>query len=230
MSSFRKLGIFVRIPEPGRVKTRLVPPLSAEGACDLYDAFLRDLFARVDKLKKVAVTVFYSGDTPDALRAFAPKRFRLEAQKGQGLGERLHNAFGHLLDSDRSMAVVIGSDSPDLPLTFIKRAFLKLKHKDIVLGPTSDGGYYLIGLKKLLPAVLENITWGTASVLEETLERVREHSLSCSLLPLWYDVDDVHSLALLRTMLLGRRIERSDRLWRTERIMEEIFLHDTTNP
>jgi rSAM/selenodomain-associated transferase 1 len=219
----RKLGIFARIPESGSVKTRLVPPLSDEETLALYTAFLRDLFARLEKIKKVLITVFYAGgDDPSTLRQLAPDRFRFAAQEGQTLGERLKNGFGHLLREDGSLAVMIGSDSPDLPLTFVKRAFLKLKHKDVALGPASDGGYYLIGLRETHPELFSGPAWGTDAVLEQTLEIVRDKRLSCSLLPLWYDIDDAHTLALLRTMLLARQIERRDRLRHTERAMRDI--------
>jgi rSAM/selenodomain-associated transferase 1 len=223
MSYYRKLGIFVRIPESGTVKTRLVPPLADDDACALYEAFLRDLFCRLERLKKVAITVFVSGGDPSGLRDMAPERFVLVGQEGRDLGERMKNAFDSLLDAEGDMAVIIGSDSPDLPLAFIKRAFLKLKHKEIVLGPASDGGYYLIGLKRLVPRLFDGVDWGTGSVLEETLRIVHEQGMSGGLLPLWYDVDDVDSLALLRSMLLGRRIERRDRLRHTERVMNEIL-------
>jgi rSAM/selenodomain-associated transferase 1 len=194
-----------------------------ESARELYEAFVRDLFVRVEKLKKVQVTVFVGGGDPASLRALAPDRFRLVAQEGDGLGERMGNAFRHLIEGDGVTAVVIGSDSPDVPLVFVKRAFLKLKHRDVVLGPASDGGYYLIGLKQSHPELFQGPAWGTAHVLTETLEIARDHTLSCSLLPLWYDVDDIHGLGLLRAMLLGRRIERRDRLRHTERIIEQLF-------
>ncbi len=224
MSYSRKLGIFAKIPVPGNVKTRLVPPLSGEDACLLYTAFLSDLFARLEKLKKLLITVFYTGgDDPSALRTLAPDRFRFVVQEGRDLGERLGNGFEHLLRDDGSTAVMIGSDSPDIPLTFVKRAFLKLKHKDVALGPASDGGYYLIGVKKAHPELFSGPTWGTSTVFEQTLEIIRDRGLSCSLLPLWYDVDDTHTLALLRSMLLGRQIERGDRLRHTERAMREIL-------
>ena len=228
MSYSRKLGIFARIPASGHVKTRLVPPLSEDDARLLYTAFVSDLFVRLEKLKKVDVTVFYTGgNDPAPLRAVAPDRFRFVAQEGSSLGERLEHSFARLLRDDDSLAAVIGSDSPDIPLTFVKRAFLKLKHKDVVLGPTSDGGYYLIGLKGRRPELFSGPVWSTGAVLEQTLEIVRDRRLSCSLLPLWYDVDDAHTLALLRGMLLGRQIERGDRLRHTERVMREIASRDS---
>jgi hypothetical protein len=219
---YKKLGIFVRTPVPGEVKTRLAPPLTPLEACELYRAFLADLFVRLAKLKKVASTVFYTGSDEGALEGLLPARALLVRQDGDSLGERLVNAFRDLIDTDGTPACVIGSDSPDLPLAYIKRAFVKLKHKDVVLGPTLDGGYYLVGLKKSVPEIFQDITWGGPDVLSDTLRRVDRLGLSCGVLPPWYDVDDTESLSLLETMLLARKIERGDRLHRVERVIEAI--------
>ena len=224
MAYVKKLGIFVKTPVPGQVKTRLVPPLSEDQACDLYRAFLQDLFGRIAKVKKVAGTIFYSGDDPDTIREMAPPRYDVVAQEGESLGERLRNAFGVLLGGEDAVAVIIGSDSPDIPLSFLKRAFLKLKHKDIVIGPASDGGYYLIGLKNIVEPLFNGVTWSKDTVLRETLEKVHTENLACSLLPLWYDVDDVKSLALLQSMLLAKKIEKRDRLPFTERLLSKLKL------
>ncbi|MFQ5511719.1 MAG: TIGR04282 family arsenosugar biosynthesis glycosyltransferase [Candidatus Krumholzibacteriia bacterium] len=219
MAYSRKLGIFVKVPRPGKVKTRLVPPLSPEEACELYGAFLEDLFVRLARLKKIDATVFYAGDDEGALRRLVPEGFDLRRQHGAHLGERLCNAFGHLLGGESGTALIIGSDSPDVPLVFLKRAWLKLKRKDVVLGPSSDGGYYLIGLRKTIDPLFEGVTWGSDVVLEQTLDRIHRNELAFSLLPIWYDVDSPHSLALLQSMLFARRIERRDRLQHTERVL-----------
>ena len=224
MAYHRKLAVFARIPEPGRVKTRLVPPLTEHGACELYTAFVADLFRRLGRLKKVDTTVFYAGGAdPSALARLAPARFAFAAQQGETLGDRLTSAFAQLLGRPGSIAVAIGSDSPDVPLSYIKQAFLKLKHRDVVLGPASDGGYYLVGLNRELPELFAGPEWSTEGVLERTLETIETRSLRGSLLPLWYDVDDAASLALLRVMIAGRRIDRRDRLRDTERVLDALF-------
>lgn len=222
MAYFRKLGVFVKIPRPGEVKTRLSPPLTDDEACALYRAFIEDLFARLSRLKKIDVTVFWSGADPPALDDMLPPRFRLERQAGENLGQRLSNAFRHLLADDRDVALIIGSDSPDVPLAYLKRAYVKLKHKDVVLGPSSDGGYYLIGLRKNVAPLFDGVSWGHDTVLEATLERIKEQSLLFSLLPLWYDVDEPRSLALLRNMILAKQIEHGDRLRRTEKVLRAL--------
>ncbi len=222
MPYYKKLGIFVRSPVPGEVKTRLVPPLSPQQACDLYRAFLDDLFSRLSKIKKVDVTVFYSGGNAEIFEDTLPKRFSIVPQEGASLGERILNAFRLLLGEEGAFAAIIGSDSPDIPMTYLKRAYLKLKHKDIVLGPALDGGYYLIAMKRVIPGLFGNIAWSEPTVLRDTLERIETEKLTFSMLPLWYDVDDPQSLSLLESIAMARKIEKSDRLLNTERVLEAL--------
>jgi rSAM/selenodomain-associated transferase 1 len=230
MSYFRKLGIFVKVPESGRVKTRLTPPLGPEGAARLYRAFLADLLPRLARIKKVDGTVFYDGDPDPTLSPLVPDRFEMAAQQGADLGRRLDRAFEHLLSRDGDIAVIVGSDSPDLPLTFVKRAFLKLKHRDVVLGPAFDGGYYLIGIRRRVPGFFDGVAWGRETALADTLRRVEALDLTCSILPLWYDVDDSASLSLLRTMLAGRRIDGRPRLRETETVLDALSMEEESKP
>jgi hypothetical protein len=216
-----KLGIFVRPPVAGQVKTRLVPPLTPDQARDLYAAFLGDLFERLHRAG-VAPTIFYSGDDAGDLPALMPRPWPLVAQRGETLGERMAVALGLLLDTPGARAALIGSDSPDLPLGHLKTAFQKLKHRDVVLGPAMDGGYWLVGLRAPAPALFDGIPWGTASVFADTVERVRRESLTLSLLPPWYDVDDAASLSFLRAMCAARRAAGGLRLPRTERALDGI--------
>ncbi|NIM20252.1 MAG: DUF2064 domain-containing protein [Candidatus Latescibacteria bacterium] len=222
MGYYKKLGVFVKVPVEGQVKTRLVPPLSNGEACELYGAFLKDLFARIAKIKKVSGTIFYAGENPEPIRAISPAGYLLLPQVGTNLGERLQNAFAKLLEDEGSFAVIIGTDSPDIPLSAIKRAYQKLKHKDVVLGPSADGGYYLIGLRALFPSLFEKVQWGEDTVLRETLDRIASENLSLSLLPLWYDVDTMRSLEHLETMMLAKRIEKSGRLTAIESVFAKI--------
>jgi rSAM/selenodomain-associated transferase 1 len=225
MAYEKQLGVFVRVPQAGKVKTRLSPPLSHEQACQLYTAFVRDLFARVEKLKKVYGTVFYAGGDPDRLIGLIAKSYEIRPQQGDTLGDRLAAAFERLLGGEGRMAVIIGSDSPDVPIQYIKRAFLRLKQKDVVLGPAADGGYYLVGLRTPAPEIFDGVDWGKSSVLGQTLQRIKARDLSLSLLPLWYDVDTPASLELLRDMIRARRIERSGRLMATEEALANLFHH-----
>jgi rSAM/selenodomain-associated transferase 1 len=197
--------------------------LTPEEACRLYTAFVTDLFARLSRLKKIRGTVFYAGDQPGVLTDIIPNSYKLVRQEGATLGERLDAACRALLEGENRTAVIIGSDSPDIPVQYIKRAFLKLKHKDVVIGPAADGGYYLVGLKAPAPAIFEGVDWGGPTVLEQTLERIKSQELSLSTMPLWYDVDTPASLQLLCDMSRARRIERSGRLMATEAVMADIL-------
>jgi rSAM/selenodomain-associated transferase 1 len=223
MAYEKHLGVFVKVPEQGKVKTRLVPPLSGEEACRLYTAFVIDLFARLSKLKKVHGTVFYAGGEPGVLTDLVPDRYELVPQEGATLGERLQAAFRTLLNGADRTAVIIGSDSPDIPIQYIKRAFLKLKHKDVALGPAADGGYYLVGLKEPAPEIFDGVEWGGHLVLEQTLEHIKQQELALSLMPLWYDIDTAASLQLLCDMIRARRIERSGRLMATEAVLSDVL-------
>jgi rSAM/selenodomain-associated transferase 1 len=222
MAYIKKLGVFVKVPEPGGVKTRLVPPLTPEEACDLYRAFLVDLFRRLEKTKKVDGTVFFAGGDPDGLRDIIPPRYQLVEQEGKTLGERMENAFERLLAGGSAGACLIGSDSPDLPLATVKRAYLKLKHRDVVFGPACDGGYYLIALKRIIPELFRDIEWSGCNVLQSSLEIAEKKSLTVGTLPVWYDVDDAATLSLFRTSLAARRIEKRDRLVECERVLERL--------
>ena len=208
----------MRSPIAGEVKTRLVPPLDPAGARDLYVAFLNDLFPRVRESKFIP-TIFYSGERTPELESIVPPRWPLVPQTGGDLGARLAAAFDHLLEPPGARAVIIGSDSPDLPVGHIARAFQKLKHRDVVLGPAVDGGYYLVGLRARAPALFAGIPWGTRAVLTDTVDAVTREGLSLSLLPLWYDVDDASGLELLEGLCRARRATGATVLPETERVL-----------
>jgi rSAM/selenodomain-associated transferase 1 len=220
--AYKKLGIFVKTPVPGEVKTRLSPPLEPQEACELYRAFIAELVVRLSRLKKVSLTVFYAGFTAAELEGLVPARTSLVPQEGSSPGERLENAFRTLLARDGAPACVIGSGSPDLPLAYVKRAFVKLKHKEIVLGPSLDGGCYLIGLQRPVPDILRGISWGGSRAFRDTIGKVKSQGLSLGLIPPWYDVDDEASLALLETMLIAKKTAGGDGLPRVERALSSI--------
>jgi uncharacterized protein len=219
--NYNKLGMFARVPLAGSVKTRLVPPLTADGAAKLYLVFLQDLTERL-RGSRLRPTVFVSGGNPGDLAPLLPAGWPVAGQHGDTLGERLAAAFEVLLASPGTRAVIIGSDSPDLPLTHIKRAFRLLKHRDVVLGPAVDGGYYLVGLRAPAPALFRDVPWGTADVFAHSVRAVHEAGLSLALTPPWYDVDDAASLALLKSLCEARRVAGGKRLLHIERAIETL--------
>ena len=210
-----RLGIFVRSPGAGEVNTRLHPALTASRARDLYLAFLVDLCARVRESKH-RPTIFLAGEPVAELASALDPHWEIVAQADGTLGDRLTAAFAHLLRSPADRAVIIGSDSPDLPLPYLKRAFQSLKHRDVVVGPSVDGGYYLMGLRRTTPALFRDIAWGTPSVLAETLSAIEREGLTLALAPPWYDVGNAASLRFFAALVRARRASGTGRLRQCE--------------
>src|SRR5258705_11274013 len=195
------LALMAKVPFAGEVKTRLVPPLNPEEAAILSTCFLRDMTTNLSEQnanETEGVVLYTPADAETLLRDLLPG-FRLFAQHGETLGERLINAAAELLSSGFESVCLINSDSPTLPVEILRTAAsILLQDGDrVVLGPSQDGGYYLIGLKRAHRYLFERIAWSTADVLAHTIERAAEINLPVELLPVWYDVDDAVTLRLL---------------------------------
>jgi hypothetical protein len=184
------LIIMAKAPVPGAVKTRLCSPYTVEEAAELYRSFLLDTFELAARLRGVTVTVaYFPSEAEEVFKAMAPPAFELMPQRGADLGERLSGAFEQLFSLGYERVVAIGADSPTLPSAYVERSFESLAMADLVLGPSADGGYYLIGMKAPHPELFQGVAMGTERVFMETLERARRANLRVSLLPPWYDVD-----------------------------------------
>src|SRR5216683_1885361 len=199
------LALMAKVPFAGEVKTRLTPPLDPEEAAILSTCFLRDMTTNLADLKAngtEAVVLYTPADAETLLRDLLPG-FRFFAQHGETLGERLVNAAAELLSSGFESVCLINSDSPTLPGEILTTAtsILAQEGDRVVLGPSQDGGYYLIGLKRPHHYLLKRIAWRTADVLAHTVERAAEIDLPVELLPMWYDVDDAATLRLLNEEL-----------------------------
>lgn len=205
MSKAKKKGLilFAKAPQPGRVKTRLVPQLSAEQASGLYQAFVMDLVSATGRLKGITRIMACDPARHHPFFDSIAHRFgmKLIDQQGANLGERMKNAINAAHRLKLGPVVIIGTDSPTLPMEFVRQAFGVLHSRELVLGPSCDGGYYLIGCGKRIPPVFEGIPWGTDRVLAMTLKRITDLKLQCALLPFWYDVDHVEDLRLLTAHL-----------------------------
>jgi rSAM/selenodomain-associated transferase 1 len=196
------LALMAKVPFAGPVKTRLTPPLSPEEAATLSTCFLRDMTTNVLGMKGDGMegVVLYTPSNAEAfLHDLLPDGFKLMVQRGETLGERLINAADELLSNGFESVCLINSDSPTLPGEILKTAASLLAQDGdrVVLGPSEDGGYYLIGLKHPHDQLFERIAWSTEQVLVHTIERAAEINLSVELLPTWYDVDDAATLHLL---------------------------------
>ncbi len=199
------VAIMAKAPQGGAVKTRLCPPLSFAKAGALYRCFLLDKIEQVRSLTTACPVIAYF---PPEGRAFfeevAPD-FVLVPQRGADLGHRLANSLGELLDRGHRGALAIDSDTPTLPLGFLQQALdlVMTPTIDVVLGPTEDGGYYLIGLRTVYRELFEAMTWSTTQVLSETIRRAHANGLRVACLPAWYDIDTAADLARLRAILAG---------------------------
>lgn len=192
-------------PRPGRVKTRLCPPLSGEMAARCHEAFVTDTLARVAAAvagradRELAVA---PGGAAPKLRALAAVgNWRCVYQEGEDLGARMRSRLVAGV-AEGKRVILLGSDSPDLPAERILRAFSALEEAEVVVGPAIDGGYYLIGCRDRVPDVFgQGIRWGGATVLKETLARLDASGTSVALLDPWPDVDDWPALVALAERL-----------------------------
>ena len=196
------VAIMAKWPRAGEVKTRLVPALSAPEAAQLYEQFLLDKVAQVRALRNAQPVVAF---TPESARpvfeCIAPD-FVLLRQRGDGLGRRLLNGIRDL-SAEYPGAVMIDSDTPTLPVTFLQQAvdLVASNGPNVVLGPTEDGGYYLIGMRQPYPGLFRSIPWSTEQVLRQTLQRADGAGLTTACLPPWFDVDTPDDLRRLETAL-----------------------------
>lgn len=197
----RELIVLVKAPIPGRVKTRLQVPLSAEQAARLYKAFVRDVVAGARRCRGSTVSIAYEPHPryPDlSWLEDAPAWF---PQAEGDLGARLAAAFDRGFRAGASKVAIIGSDCPHLEPALLDRAFARLDDARAVLGPASDGGYYLIGLRAPMPHLFAGIAWSGPDVLEGTLARLRARGESFRLLPERTDIDTFADLKTLSRRL-----------------------------
>jgi rSAM/selenodomain-associated transferase 1 len=197
----RCLMVFVRDPEPGKVKTRLARAYGDRFAAELYGCFVDDLLEALERGSYRLEIVFTPADREPEIRQRFSGPFSYTPQEGEGLGERMENAFRACFAKGFGTAILIGSDFPDLTAEVIEQAFRALENgHDAVLGPAFDGGYYLIGFRStaLDPGVFSEMPWGENNVFDKTLERLQARGYRIHLAPAWHDIDTAEDLAALR--------------------------------
>jgi uncharacterized protein len=202
------LAIMAKAPRPGAAKTRLCPPLSPGEAADLARCFLMDKITQVRSLTGVSPAIAFTPWADRSLFEGLAPGFALIPQNGGDLGTRLQWVLGTLLRQGHAAAFAIDADTPTLPVPFLQRGveLASADETDVVLGPTEDGGYYLIGVKAARPELFEGIPWSTPAVLGVTLQRARAAGLRVTSLPCWFDVDTPADLDRLRTTLAAQPI------------------------
>ncbi len=201
MTGPETLIIFAKQPDPRTTKRRLSPPLDREEATGLYACFLEDTLAVARQVHGVRRIVAYDPPTAEAyFRALAPEFGRMP-QTGSDLGERMHQALAAAFAQGCPRAILIGSDLPHLPAEVIELGFKRLSQgAEVVLGPSSDGGYYLVGLTRSQPQLF-NMPMSTPRVLRQTQDAVEQSGLQLALLPENFDVDTAADLAKLQALL-----------------------------
>lgn len=186
-------AVFARAPVPGRAKTRLATLLGPGGAAEFQVALVSDVLRKVASLRGVSPYLFFAGRSPSAwMNGFGSSpeltSYALVAQQGADLGERLGRAFRQLLGR-HPCALVLGTDSPTLRPQKLRQALRELRCCDAVLGPCPDGGYYLIGLRRLTKDLFRGVRWGTTFAFRDTLRNLAERHFSCSVLEPLLDID-----------------------------------------
>jgi rSAM/selenodomain-associated transferase 1 len=220
-----------KAPRVGAVKTRLVPPLNTEQAAALNRCFVQDITRSISAICAESAVHGFVAYTPvgeeSAFDDLLPPEFRLIAQRGADLTERLIYVADDLFAAGYSEVCLMNSDTPTLPLSVLNEtvAVISSPGDRAVLGPAEDGGYYLIGLKRSNRRLFENIPWSSGVVLAKTLERAAESGLKVELLPVWYDVDDQPSLLrLFRELIIGE-VSARETAPHTYRYLRELMLN-----
>lgn len=196
------LAVMAKAPIPGSVKTRMMPPLTHEQAAELCRALLLDQLEHLSGLGGVDLYVAFT--PPEAvtlIESIVPPRFQCFPQSGADLGARMNAVFDELLRRGHRNLVLIGSDLPAVPVTILNDAFqaLEAERQRVVLGPSRDGGYFLIGMNRPTPEIFSGMSWSHDRVFSQTTEKLASLGIDCETLEGWFDLDTVEDIDLLRS-------------------------------
>jgi len=195
------LAVMAKAPIPGSVKTRMVPPLTHEQAAELCRALLLDQLEHLSALADVELFVaFAPAEAVTLIDNIVPTGFQCFPQSGADLGERMNTIFDDLWQRGHRNLVLIGSDLAALPLKLFYDAFglLSVRDRRVVLGPSQDGGYYLVGMNRPTPEIFSAMTWSHDRVLAQTTTKLTGLGIDFRLLPSWFDLDTVEDIELLQ--------------------------------
>ena len=196
-ASDRVLVIMAKAPRPGAVKTRLIPSLSPHAVTDFYRCLLEDTLELAQSLGGVEIAIMCPDSDVNEMAQVAGNRLEVVAQQGEGLAAGLTSVFAHFCEGQQRRTIAFNSDSPHLPGSVLEHAFHALAAHDLVVGPTHDGGYYLVGAKTSHPTLFLSDAMGTSSALDRLLTRARALELSVDLADPFYDIDVARDLARL---------------------------------
>lgn len=198
--------LFAKSPVLGQVKTRLAKSIGQDLALKLHIAFISDFIDQVCELSSITDSYLYLTDAWNQTTTPLPKKVELEQTKigyqtSGDLGSRLSKTFLELFSLGYQTVIITGTDSPNLPISYLEEAVLALKNSDCVLGPALDGGYYLIGLQSKIKTpteLFQDISWSTEKVFLQTLTKIKNSKLTFNCLPSWYDIDNLEDLLTLK--------------------------------
>jgi rSAM/selenodomain-associated transferase 1 len=193
----RTLVVMAKAPRPGAVKTRLVPSLSPQAVADFYCCLLDDTLTLARSLNDVGVAIMCPPSDVEELMRLAGAAAEVVAQKGEGLAAGLTSVFAHFAEGHQQRIIAFNSDSPHLPRSVLEGAFDTLAAHDVVVGPTHDGGYYLVGAKAFHPTLFAHDGMGTSNALERLLSRAQALELSVGFATPFYDIDVADDLTRL---------------------------------
>jgi rSAM/selenodomain-associated transferase 1 len=207
--SDRCLGVFAKYWEPGKVKTRLAQAVGMQEAAGVYEAFVVATISRFSQIDARRVLAYTPADeaTRKAFSTLNLDGWALTSQSQGEMGTRIADFFERQFRQGARSVVLVASDSPNLPLSEVQRAFEFLEEKEVVLGPSEDGGYYLIGAAGKTPQIFDGIPWSTPGVLSATIQRLEQAGIDYALLEPWYDVDQIDDLQRLIEDLRGQEKE-----------------------
>lgn len=187
--------IFAKEPIAGLVKTRLGKTIGMQKAANIYEQLLKYTLAEVSKLSNVEIYLYKTSDSSeDYFRNIVPYDLKLLDQKGEDLGQKMSNAFEQVFLSGAKRVIIVGTDCPAMNKSLIEQAFLELLQNDLVIGPSTDGGYYLLGMNEKQSFLFENIAWSTPTVFAETIKIAHENQLSLFRLKEYSDIDEEKDL------------------------------------
>ena len=183
--------VFAKAPVAGEVKTRLATDIGAETAAGLYRAFVADLLLMLSHTGYPVQIHYWPPDAGMEMTTWLGADYEFIPQSGGDLGERMASAFASAFSKNAEQAILVGTDFPDLPSSIIHNAFNALSTHDAVIGPSSDGGYFLIGFTRhgFLPGAFQGIQWGAPNVFSETVKIFDQNRNAVHILPEWWDID-----------------------------------------
>lgn len=188
--------LFTKFPQKGLVKSRISIHLDETTTLTLYKSFVSDTLQLVNQLNYNKIICYTPTNSLQDFKSWLGSQYHYLPQKGVNLGQRISNSFQYAFTHNYQYVIALGTDSPDLPAHYIHEGFYHLAMGNVVIGPSTDGGYYLIGLNKenFFPRLFENIPWSTQNVFHQTLEIVKDEKLKSHVLPTWYDIDTLKDL------------------------------------